>query len=44
MTREEARRLSRRAVPDTADNGPDPTEDPALYLQEGNKDPEEGEK
>ena len=43
MTREEARRLSRRAVPETEDNGPDPTEDPATYLQEARKEDEERE-
>ena len=43
MTRAEARRLSRRAVPETEDNGPDPTEDPALYLNEGEKEAEERE-
>lgn len=44
MTPDEARRLSRRKVPEMDDNGPDPTEDPALYLEEGNKEPEEREK
>lgn len=44
MTRDEARRLSRREVSETDDNGPDPTEDPALYLQEVRKEAEERKK
>ena len=45
MTRDEARRLSRREVPETDENnGPDPTEDPIVYLQEVRKEAEEREK
>ncbi len=44
MTRDEARRLSRREVPETDESGPDPTEDPISYLQEGRKEAEETEK
>jgi len=44
VTRDEARRLSHREVPETDDNGPDPTEDPIVYLQESRKEAEEREK
>ena len=44
MTRAEARRLLGHEVPGTGENGPDPTEDPILYLEEGREEPEEGEK
>lgn len=44
MTREEAGRLSRREVPETDESGPDPAEDPIVYLQEIRKEAEEGEK
>ena len=44
MTRDEDRRLSRRELPETDENGPDPTEDPIVYLQESRKEAEEREK
>ena len=43
MTRAEARRLLGHEVPGTEDNGPDPTEDPILYLEEGWEEPGERE-
>ena len=43
MTRAEARRLLGREAAET-DDGPDPTEDPVLYLQEGREEAGEGEK
>jgi hypothetical protein len=44
MMRAEARRLLGHEVPGMEDNGPDPTEDPILYLEEGRDEPEEREK
>ncbi len=44
MTRAEARRLSGREAPGKEDTGPDPTEDPIAYLQEGREEAEEREK
>ncbi len=43
MTRAEARRLLGREAPE-ADDGPDPTEDPALYLEEVREEAGEAEK
>lgn len=40
MTRAEARRL----LGQDKDDGPDPTEDPVLYLEESQKEPEKTEK
>ena len=44
MTRDEAGRLSCREVQGAEQNGPDPTEDPIAYLQEGREEAEEREK
>jgi hypothetical protein len=41
MTRAEARRLSGR---ENDERGPDPTEDPIVYLEEARKEPEKKEK
>jgi thioredoxin 1 len=41
VTWDEARRLSGREVPRTDEVGPDPTEDPILYLKEVRKEDEE---
>jgi hypothetical protein len=40
MTRSEARRHGGPVVPAPEDGGPDPTEDPILYLQEPKEDEE----
>jgi hypothetical protein len=40
MTRREARRLVGPDVSGPEDGGPDPTEDPILYLQEPKEDEE----
>ena len=44
MTRAEARRLLGHEDKGSEDNGPDPTEDPILYLEEGREEPGEREK
>lgn len=41
--RDEAKRLSGHEAPGKEDSGPDPTEDPILYLQENREEAEERE-
>jgi hypothetical protein len=41
VTREEDRRRSGRDVPGAEEGGPDPTEDPILYLEERKEEEEE---
>ncbi len=41
MTREEDRRRSGRDVPGAEEGGPDPMEDPILYLEERKEEEEE---
>ncbi len=42
MTREEGRRLYGPHVPEMEEGGPDPTEDPILYLEERKEEEKEG--
>lgn len=40
MTRAEGQRLYGHGVPETEEGGPDPTEDPILYLEERKEEKE----
>ncbi len=42
MTREEGRRIYGHGVPGAEEGGPDPTEDPILYLEERKEEEKEG--